>query len=234
MRMLPLLLCACTPDPGDCTTGFTRHDDGNCYSSATDTDGETTTPEDTGGADTEPPVTFLDLLAAMPPCEPGSTDGLLDLEDGCADGACVNMDYDAMVAAIGEAPTCDSIYIRLGDSYESSQLSCDWSNGLGMSFADDDQDGLPDTGARGWPLYVDLPWEGGTTEGLGLGASMSCFVDLLGPPDSASIDAGPEEGYLITYLYYGSIGLSVHDDFYNKDGSYGSDGLVDGLSIYGF
>lgn len=188
------------------------------------------------GAENSPPAgdaTLEDVLAGLPACEPGSADGRLDLWTQCADGACPGSGYDTIVAALGEEPNCYSY----GFTYDGSTfgyLSCDWSSGIGASFPDDDLDGVADDVSS----YIDLglPWDGGTTDGLALGIPMSCFYAALGEPDAVSFSLSATNEYLVDELSYleSASPLTVDDSLDNETGDYLPDGLVDGLTLFGF
>lgn len=215
------LLLGCGNEVADCRVGFEAEDDGLCYELA-DTDLDT---------DAEEPAdpTVEDLLAALPACDPGATDGRIDVQSGCADGACAGMTLPEVEDALGEEGYCQSIAVDF-DSFAYAYVSCSWSVGIGASFDDDDGDGLADPTAETFAIYVDLPYEGGTADGLGLGANAACFVDALGAPGSVrfALDGGE---WLATSLSWSEIG--VYDDYVNKNGDFGPDGRIDGITLYG-
>lgn len=237
-----LLFLACR---SECEKGFERHDDGLCYevvaqdtaTAGADSGGDTGAAEDSA----EPAApTVEDVLAALPACVPGATDGRLDLQHGCADDVCVGDAPDQAVATLGEP---DEIYefSYSYNGYESGSLYYVWAIGLELIYEDDDQDGVPDTtiwsSPSAYALMISLPWDGGTSDGLGLGASLSCFVDAFGTPGSVDFDFEDYKLYP-TYLswdvdYYSS--MNVQDRYLNKTGEYGAyDGFVDGVTFYYF
>ncbi len=222
-----LFLLACNAEPAACSAGFDLHDDGLCY----EIPAEDTDPVDTDAPEEEP-ATVEDVLDALPACEGGYDDGRMDIEAGCADGACVGMTYAEINEALAEEGYCFAYHIDY-DGNEYGYAFCDWSNGISTDFADDDFDGLPDEGNRAYSISVNLPFDGGTSDGLSLDAGMRCFVDALGKPTSASFTTGGEDGgWLLRSLSYGDLGLYVNDS-YDKNGDYIPNGRVDSLTLYG-
>ena len=117
----------------------------------------------------------VDYLAATPACTSHDGDGRLDLDLGCADGACSSATYDEWVVALGDPGECSQ-------SSTGSNVRCEWSQGIRTYFDDDDADGLPDAGDAAGVVYVSPPYDGLTQEGLGLGVSLRCYTDALGDP----------------------------------------------------
>lgn len=112
----------------------------------------------------------LDALSVVvAACSPGATDGALDILAGCADDVCVGMSLTEVEAAWGAAAACD-------------EDDCQWSSGLEVQL----------DGAEVVELVVRAPWTGGTTDGLGPGATMGCFLEAYGQPDH--IDAWRDDG----------------------------------------
>lgn len=156
--MLLYALIACRTE-SECLAGFTLKDDGMCYAIPE----EDTAVEDTDVPETEPP-TVEDLLDTLPACEPVATDGRLDIDGGCADGACAGMTYAEMVGALGDDPTCEAFYYEFG-SYAGGSVSCTWDNGVDASFDDLDRDGVADPASIAYGMKVQDPFDGGTVEG---------------------------------------------------------------------
>lgn len=208
--MLPMLF-ACASDPVDSSPGDTA---------APDTQ-----------ADEADELTLDDLQDHLPRCVPGVSDARLDVETGCADGACIGMTYDELVGVLGEEPGCYSYSFDIGGTVF-GYVSCDRTSGIGASFADDDLDGEPDGAADS--LSVDLPCDGGSAVGLSLGIQMSCFVGALGDPDGVEFGLDASGNYVITGLSYFSAAqpLTVDDSYDNVTDDYIGDGLVDGINFY--
>jgi hypothetical protein len=221
------LFLACSPDDAiDCSAGFDLRDDGLCYEIPV----EDTDPVDTDVPEAEP-ATVEDVLDALPACEGGYDDGRIDIEAGCADGACAGMTYDDINEALAEEGDCSSYYVDF-DGYAYGYSMCAWSNGVSTDFADDDQDGVPDAGDRAYSIALDLPYDGGTAEGLSLDSHPRCFVDVLGDPSSASFAMDEDGEWLVRSIAYTDLGLYVYDS-YDKVGDYVPDGRVDGMTLYG-
>lgn len=172
---------------------------------------------------TADPPSVEDLLAALPTCVPREADGRLDLVTGCADEVCVGMTAGAIQDAFGEGECA-------GAPGYPGFVSCYWRAGLTITFADRDLDGVLDEDAVNEGMYVYAPYAGGTTAGLGSGASMSCFVDELGEPDRVEFASGPN-GYQPASLYWVDWGFGVFDEYTVDD--YGQDGVSDYLYIAG-
>lgn len=184
-------------------------------------DGDVVDTVDPSVIDEEPTVD--DVLAALPACVPGATDGLLDLGPGCAGDVCVGM-YAADVEAALGAGECAGT-----DGYPGF-VSCYWAAGVTITFKDRDLDGVLDADARNEGMYVYAPFAGGTAEGLASGASMSCFVDALGAPDRVEFASGPA-GFQPASLYWSDWGFGAFDEYTVND--YGQDGLSDYLYVAG-
>jgi hypothetical protein len=176
--------------------------------------------EDTEEPVVEPP-TVEGVLDTLPACEPGADDGTLALGPGCAGDVCVGM-YAADVEAVLGAGNCDGSY--------PGYVSCWWESGYSISYRDLDFDGELDPDARNEGMYVYYPFAGGTVEGLASGVSMSCFVDVLGLPDSVEFSAGPD-GFRPSSLFWYGWGFGVFDQYTIND--YGQDGFSDYLYIAG-
>lgn len=207
------LLTACAPEPATCAEGFDLRADGLCY--------EVVEPpvEDT---DVPPPPTLMDWLDTLQACEPLAGDGRLDLAAGCVEGLCAGDGYaDAMAARPGAA--CE-VYI------EGFIFECVWERtGLSAWVYDVDGDDVMDPNDPLWMLNVDLPYLGSTSEGLGLGADMKCFIDVLGEPDEINV-ARSDDAWQILSMSYGDV--SISDYVTNKNQDYASDGLADGITFY--
>ena len=187
-----------------------------------DVDDDPVDTVDTSVIDEEPP-TLEDLLAALPACVPGATDGRLELGPGCAGDVCVGMYASDVEAALGAGECAGS------DGYPGF-VSCYWAAGVTITFQDDDLDGVLDADARNEGMYVYAPFSGGTTEGLASGASMSCFVDELGAPDRVEFANGPA-GFQPASLYWVDWGFGAFDEY--TVNSYGQDGISDYLYVAG-
>lgn len=191
----------CYEAPVDCGDGFERRDDGLCYE-----------------VPVEPaPVTLADWLDTLPVCRPlGEGDGRLDLDRGCADGICAGDDVGTAAAVAGE-PACDD-----GDTI----LTCDWGKGLSVYLYDLSGDGLSDDDLILF-VSVEIAYDGLTTDGLGISADMTCFLEAYGEPTGLSVQE--DAGWTVTSLDYPQF--SVGDSRVNKSGDYAPDGLADSLFL---
>ncbi len=135
---------------------------------------DTGTVDGTSSDDTAPAadgeLTEADLLAMLPPCERVATDGAIDLDGSCLSGACLGMTYGEIKAVLGE-PDNLSVWAF-------------WEEGIIIEFVDP-IDELTDE-SRSNAVSANSDYAGGTSTGLGIGATMSCFVEDLGTPDVAT------------------------------------------------
>lgn len=247
LLFIHLMACAETT----CQKGFSAREDGLCYEDAAEDTGgaedsasdtaetadsaDSADSSDSGGGEDSASVTVEDVLADLPACEPTTADGRLDIVSGCAGEICPEITAEEAVALLGE-PDSVITFLSEYDGYAFSLVVYTWDSGIELVFDDEDQDGVPDPGVDAGYVDVLLPWEGGTTDGLGLWASVSCFVDALGAPDSIDF-TNTDTGFALTYAHWSSSGISIRDELQNKDGpdgSYGEpDGLVDEIVLYG-
>lgn len=154
LLLVAALLPACTPS---CPPGL-EYIDGQCRSG---TPGEGIDLDERG----------------HPPCEFEAGNGRLDIDSGCADGACDDALYADMVDALGPA-SCDASDVI------SETTFCDWQGGALRSHFDDvDLDGVPDPDATARGLYLSEGYDGTSPDGLGLRVSLACFYDVYGEPD---------------------------------------------------
>jgi hypothetical protein len=212
-------------DGAACSEGFEMHGDGLCYELGGQdlgVVGDTDADADTGNGTEDFAPSAEDVMETLEDCLAGFTDGRIDVAEGCADGACSGMSYDQVNAALGDAGSCDAIFAGF--------LSCDWPNGISSYFDDYDGDERPDDGATAYGIHLRDPYDGGTSDGISIGASMVCFFDVYGAPDRADFTWIGEEWW-VTSVEYTSLGLYA-DDWWSKDG-YEPDGYCDAISLYG-
>ncbi|MDP2308345.1 MAG: hypothetical protein Q8P18_20165 [Pseudomonadota bacterium] len=158
-----------------------------------------------------------DLLPACDYAEPGDR---LQFAAGCADGACDGMLYDDVVAVLGAAEECTD---------STSYTFCYWADGGIHSFFDDaDDDQVPDAGATTHGIFLEEPWDGTSEDGLGLGVSLGCFLEVYGVPDTVEYEEidGVRQ---LSQLRWTGLGLFVEDDL-EADGL---DGFTDELDLFG-
>jgi hypothetical protein len=178
--------------------------------------------------DTEPVAADTDVAPAGDPyaawlgslgdCVPEAGDGRLNLARGCADGVCAGDTYEAFVQAFGR-PACDrGLY---------GYLVCDWDVGVSSFFEDFDYDMVIENDARGHVLWVTAPFDGLTDDGLGVSASIACFVQELGTPAEVTIDPLPAvSGDTVTWY---DPYISVQDG----GADFATDSRVDALYLGG-
>jgi hypothetical protein len=189
----------------------------------------TTTTTGAGGATASSTSTTASggtsLLDALPPCAPAPAphDGSIDLATACVEGVCMGMTFAEVNSALGAQGDCMS-----SPAVEGS-LFCSWS-GLEIIFDDIDGDGVPDPGSTTTGISLIAPFRGTTSDGLGIGATLRCFVDSLGAP--TEIEAIDHHGSIeINELQFGAFKLLVDDGTPFPDDP--PDGYVDALSIFG-
>ncbi|MFN7143576.1 MAG: hypothetical protein ACK4YP_07375 [Myxococcota bacterium] len=217
------LLLACAP-ASECADGFTLRDDGLCYA----TDDGAPDDEEEPAPEAEPP-TVEDLLLALPACEPTVTDGRVDLYAGCADGICSGMTYDQIVTEAGEPDDCYTFWYTY-DGHTGGSLNCAWA-GVDADFDDTDHDGVADVGSSTYGVGLTGSHDGGTTTGLGIGATFACFVDELGYPDSVRFEA-LDKDWLVTSMSWSEHSVYAYD-YYDARGGFEPDGVVDTMTMYG-
>lgn len=172
------------------------------------TSGSTNTPPDTTD-----PVVLQDVLDALPPCTRVAGDGLFDLETGCWNGFCLGTDIDLARAELGP---CED------ESVLSTLAFCDWDS-LGISLDYRVEDELI------YSIEAYQPSVASTLNGLGPGASLSCFLDAAGPPESIEFEP-IDDVWWPTRLRWEQLDLTVTDDS-SAGGSNDPDGLADDMDI---
>jgi hypothetical protein len=177
-------------------------------------------PEDTftGGA-VEPPLG--DDVVPFPACEPGPTDGRLDVAGACIDGVCIGQTLDEAAAGYGGSPYCLALAV--------GSTSCFFGEYVFASYTDADLDGQPDDGKRAYLLQAFVGWPGGSDDGLAPGISPACWVEALGPPDSVGLVSGDDGFYAVSLgwsLYYLTVS-DQQDDAYQ----FFPDGIVEQIAF---
>lgn len=202
--LLALLGCA-SESTATCAEGFALRGDGLCYEDAAEP------PGDSGS----------EALLADAECVRGPSDGRIDVDTACVDGVCAGAPFATIVERFGES-RCASLFPGF--------LECTWPNGVGGAFDDYDEDGAPDEHAFAWGLYVQAPFDGGTTDGIGVGATMGCFFETFGEPDEAEM-AWADGEWSVTAVAFDRLGLYAYDWAGPYDGR--PDGKVDYIALYG-
>ncbi len=162
------------------------------------------------------------LLDSLPPCMPAPAphDGSIDLTTGCVKGVCQGMTFASVNATLGAQGVCTSL---------GAQVDCKWS-GLDIIFDDTNGDGVPDAGATTNGIFLAAPFRGTTSDGLGVGATLRCFIDSLGAP--TEIEAIDDRGSIeINELQFGSFVFLVDDG--TPFAGDRPDGRADSLSLFG-
>lgn len=120
------------------------------------------------------------LLDALPAWELAASSDQLDFAAGCAEGVCAGMTYPEIVAATGAEGDCESS--GLGAD---SEFRCTWRGGsIETIHADADADGKPDPDDVANVVFVRGDSAGADAQGLGLGISLRCYLEVLGSPPS--------------------------------------------------
>lgn len=172
------------------------------------------------------PPSLRDALEALPACVPAPEGGEIELGRGCANGACALDTFDDMRDALGDAVTCETA------SQDNRLVYCTWEEmGIDGLFRDDDQNDVPDAGARTDRIHLLVGYEGRTPGGAGIASNLACWVDELGVPDRLnSVDVG---GALVVrellWDDYGVFAYDVGDD----DESGQPNGWIDNVYLYG-
>jgi hypothetical protein len=174
---------------------------------------DTASPPTPTGEEELPPVE--QALEDLKRCQPGTDDGTLDIEAACAGDVCLGTSWPDVSAALGPPDFCSFVF---------DATTCGWS-GLNVGFADGDGDGTPDDDAQAYLVAINPPWDGGTTDGLALDATVGCFVDVLGTPDGVSFGSYPA-GWFVRSLAWDDLYFTLYD-YGDPDGAGRPDGLPD-------
>ena len=192
-----------------------------CGSGTSELDGECV-GQDTSVIEAGDP-TLLDLLDALPDCITASVDGTLDVAAGCVGDGCIGDTVADLDVAFDETGDCRS-------STLSEAIFCDWSNGVSASFEDLDGDQVADPDSTAAYLSVRDPNRAATVDGLGVGATVRCFVDVWGSPDSVAFGENADGTFNLTDLKYYDLGVFVGDGL---AGFAAPDGVADSLFLFG-
>jgi hypothetical protein len=165
------------------------------------------------------------VLATLPACEPITADGRISVISGCADGICVGMTYDEVVEVTGSEGACEPT------EDGTATVTCTWDTTVQGLFDDLDDDFAPDKGDMLQAIRVLGTYEGGTPEGLGIGATSSCFLEQYGTPDVATWMLVYDHYVLLEATWVG-WGLTIVDDD-GPPGEVDPDGIVDHLMVSG-
>ena len=210
LRTVPAVLlfaAGCGPDAGvePCRPGFSRAADGRCWPPAPD-------PE---------PASATDAIEALAPCVSiADPDGSVDLDGGCVDDACAGATFAQIDAALEGDAGCATA------SWSEEWVYCTWPAQVEGLFPDFDRDGVGDPDGRTDWIHLRPGFAGATPEGVGVGVSPRCWVDLLGVPGAATwVDVSG--ALALQDLYWPDYGVDVHD----WDGA--PDGAVDDVYLFG-
>ena len=174
---------------------------------------------------TETPGSIESVLDALPACETVAADGRLNVVSGCADAACVGMTYEEIVEVMADPGACEPM------SDGTPAMVCTWEGVVQIAFDDLDLDFEPDKGDMAAGIRILGEYAGGTPEGLGLGASSSCYLEEFGEPDYATWMLVYDHYVLLEATWVG-WGLTIVDDD-GPPGSVDPDGVVDHLTVRG-
>lgn len=186
-----------------------------CGDGTTEADGVCTADP----VDDPAPPTLEDVLAELTPCTSTTGNGQIDLTTGCAGEVCAGMSYGEIVDVLGEG-TCDGF---------GTFWFCDWSVGITVGVNGDELG--PDPAEVPYSVDLDERYKGTTTDGLGVGLQLACFLDALPKPDSVFFTLVGARFALDGVGWYAAPNVSVDDRFGGgKDGTK-PDGLVDAMSL---
>lgn len=174
---------------------------------------------------TDSPASIERVLDTLPACETIAADGRINIVSGCADGACVGMTYDDITEVMGGEGACEPT------EDGAPAVRCTWEAEVEITFADLDDDFHPDKGDMVESIRILGEYAGGTPEGLGLGASSSCFLEQFGEPDVATWMLVYDHYVLLEATWVG-WGITIVDDD-GPPGEVDPDGYVDHLSVSG-
>jgi hypothetical protein len=227
--------CGGTQAAATCAQGFLGGTDGLCYQiTADDSDDQVVddTVDDTSDlADTDfDDVHITDLLDQVAQeCTTVPAGDALDFVNGCASNACAGMTYVEMNAALSEDGICEGYTVTYPD-FTYSNTNCEWRDGeIKGFFDDDDNDGVPDAEDTTYAIYLNLPYTGSSPKGLGLGASMGCFLQEFGTPEGVSFEIDAFD-YMLERMEFADF--VVYDYRENAGTYYDPDGLVDRITLY--
>jgi hypothetical protein len=192
-----------------CRPGFARAEDGHCYPPI---------PDD--------PPTFVEALQAMGPCVRLKNGDEIDAIAGCVDGACAGDEFSSVLLTLGDRDTvCELV--------DTGDWECSWPQGIVVLFPPADTDeGAPSSGTRAGWVRARYNYKGATADGLGMGVSVSCFVEVLGLPDTVLLV--PSQGALVPQeVEWLKLGIEIEDEEREIDLIPGPDGLVDELTLSG-
>ncbi len=185
-----------------CPEGLTRNADDICAGAD---DGKLATGEGGDGV-----IEWSELYDSWPACEALAPASAIDLDGGCVSGACIGDTYADLDATWGPGDCEDD--------------ECEWTTGISAGF-----DGNPQDGALVDLFVLHEPYAGADEDGLGVGAQIRCFAEILGPATSMYFTS--EDGiYFPWAISWSTPDLSIFDN----DALGGSgDWRVDALYIEG-
>jgi hypothetical protein len=190
-----------------CRAGFALAQDGHCYPPPPD-------PR---------PPTANDVLANLGACEPKKDGDEIDIPRGCIEEACVDATWDVVQQTLGEGVACEAV---------GADWICEWPQFISIQFPIGDDDVVtPAAGARaGWVRALST-YVGADGDGLAIGISLQCFVDVLGMPTTAEfVDTAGE--LVARQLVWELYGIEVEDE-QHLDGVDLPDGVVDEITLSG-
>lgn len=160
-----------------------------------------------------PPLNGLairDVTRALPACSAHPPDkATLDLASGCVAGACTGMTREELDEALGQPSTCKTSHATKDTTI------CEWLDGAIKAHFHEDRG--PEAGV----LFVSsTDWR--DSDGLGVGAELSCFLDRHGQ-SAVGMRVDVEEGWLLIHsVHLRSPAIIV---------TTGSDGKVDKVQL---
>ncbi len=181
-------------------------------------------PDDPDDPDDDPDVG--DLIEDAQPCEGLVPGDRLALEAGCVDDVCVQGNMRGVFQTFGRPDACQPATFEGG-------IDCRYPSGVTATAFDTDRNGRPDPTDYLYSLRIEAPYGGTDPDGLGLGISPGCFVEVLGTPSAVTLQTVPgEEDPWASYAYWEDARVVMQD---NQGGPqpFQPDGRVDILVLYG-
>jgi len=163
----------------------------------------------------------------MKPCTIAAPGDRLDITGGCADTVCATDSYAQINQKLGETGHCSGASTP---GATGQTLRCSWREGAISAWFDDDEgDDVPDEGPTMQGLHLSASWDGSDPNGLAMGLSLRCFIDLLGMPDQVNHTLYDNVTRQVSGLYWDALGFEVEDDHGRSDDL--PNGYVDGMEI---
>lgn len=167
-----------------------------------------------------------DLIEDAQPCDGLEPGDRLDVLTGCVDGVCAQRPWATAIEAFRRPERCAP-----GDF--DNAIVCGWTNGVEATGIDVNQSGELDRNDYLYSLRVEAPWGGAGPDGLGLGVSPGCFVEVLGTPTAVTLQTVPgEEDPWASYAWWADTRVAILDQNGGPQ-PFVPDGRVDAIVMFG-